>query len=191
MVKKKVGKAKLVIMGGADGPTIRRGSIEKIRKLGEEEPGFKWLAEKMERYIMSLGSGERDMKVKGEIERLGRKLGISVKPREYIFLSKVRKLIAEGAKVDYREVALSSGYQIEESTNPEISIMSKIDPKLMTEMLGFNRGDVEREMIKVMKQDTDLVAKMRALELAGKMIGMMGDEKGVQINFNTGIKLGD
>lgn len=185
-----MGKKLITLESGGDLGS-RRGSIEGIRKLKEEEPEFGWLAEKMERYIVSLGLAGSDDKVKRETLRLSRKLGISVKGREYIFLSKVRKLIAEGAKVDYREVALSSGYMIEDSTNPEISIMSKIDPKLMTEMLGFNKGDVEREMIKVMKQDTDLVAKMRALELAGKMIGMLGDEKGVSINFNTGIKLGD
>jgi hypothetical protein len=48
------------------------------------------------------------------------------------------------------------------------------------------------ELMKVMKQDEDLSAKNKAIDLASKIAGMSAPEKGFQINIvNDGITVAD
>ena len=58
--------------------------------------------------------------------------------------------------------------------------------------MGINRNEIQIELLKVMKQDTDLSAKNKALDLASKISGMSAPEKGFQINIvNDGITVAD
>lgn len=141
---------------------------------------------------MGVGKGERSL-IEGEVAKLEEKLGIEILPREYVFLNKIRDSMGLGKRPDLKAMALQSGYGVREAENPEMSILRNVDPKLMSEVLGFNRGDVERELVKIMKQDEDLSAKIRAIEIAAKVTGMMQQE-GTKIQINsgfTGFKLGD
>lgn len=150
------------------------------------------LLDKLQRYINSMGISRNEKNhVERECRRLQEKLEIkSISPREYVFLNKIRESMTLGRKADLKTMALQSGYGLREANEPEITILRDIPPALMSEILGFNRGDIESELVKVMKQDNDLSAKIRAIEVAARIIGTLSDEKGVKIQINnTGFKL--
>jgi hypothetical protein len=58
--------------------------------------------------------------------------------------------------------------------------------------VGINRNEIEMELMKVLKQDDNLTAKNRAIELAARITGMSEPDKGFQINIvNDGITVAD
>ena len=63
---------------------------------------------------------------------------------------------------------------------------------MFNEIVGINRNEIEMELMKVLKQDDNLSAKNRAIELAARITGMSEAEKGFQINIvNDGITVAD
>lgn len=153
----------------------------------------KALKTKIEAYkeSTSLSKWEKDV-LSRECRRLEKKLDLKkVEPKQYLFLKQISEHLKLGETMNLPELAKSAGYSRIKAKNPGTMILKDIDGKLFSEIVGFSPKDVEFELIKVLKQDSDLSAKMRALELASKITGMQED-KGTQIQINTlGIELSD
>jgi hypothetical protein len=63
---------------------------------------------------------------------------------------------------------------------------------LFEEIVGINQNEIQMELVKVMKQDEDLSAKNRAIDLAARIAGMKEPDNSVQVNIvNDGITLAD
>ena len=153
----------------------------------------KKLAEKIGRYKKSLSLSNWDRSVlHRECRRLEKKLGVErILPKEYVFLRKIRESLVSGDDINLKLLAEASGYPRWQASRPEVTILRDISPKLYKEMVGFDEKDVEMELVKLMKQDDDLGVKARALDLATKILGMQGEEKGVQINVVGAIEVAD
>ena len=138
-------------------------------------------------------SGWDDKAIQRECRRLEDKLGIErVEPKQYKMLRRISESLKVGDKVDLEAAARWAGYPDWQVRQPEISILRNIDNSLFNELVGINRNEIQIELLKVMKQDEDLSAKNRALDLASKISGMSAPEKGFQINIvNDGITVAD
>jgi len=181
------------------GHDLQDKSLKEVRKfkrrnkIQKKEDTKAALLAKLQRYVNSMGISQGDrVHVVAECRRLERKLDIRViQPREYVFLAKMREAIINGMKPDLKTMAIQSGYSIREATEPEVTILRDIPQPLLSEMIGFSQSDIETELVKIMKQDDDLSAKIRAIEVASKILGVLKDDKAVKIQINSGIKLGD
>lgn len=138
-------------------------------------------------------SGWDDKAISRECRRLEEKLGIArVEPKQYKMLRRISESLKVGDKVDLEAAARWAGYPDWQVRQPEISILRNIDNSLFNELVGINRNEIQIELLKVMKQDEDLSAKNKALDLASKISGMSAPEKGFQINIvNDGITVAD
>jgi len=152
------------------------------------------LNNKIKHYKASQGLSVWDDKsISRECRRLEKKLGIDkVEPKQYKMLRKIGEELKLGEKPDLSSCARWAGYPEWKVKRPETSILRDIDTSLFSELVGINRNEIEMELIKVMKQDENLTAKNKALDLAAKISGMAETEKGVQIAvINGGIGVAD
>ncbi len=132
----------------------------------------------------TLPSWKKDA-ISRECRSLEKKLGVSHIPRrQYVFLRKIAETMKIGDDLDLTQFALDSGYSRTRAENPAAMILKNIPDKVYSELVGFSRKDVEFELTKIMRQDDDLPAKMRALELAAKITGIT-DEGKIQVQINT------
>jgi len=134
-----------------------------------------------------------DTSISRECRRLEKKLGIEkIEPKQYKMLRKISEELKIGNSPDLEAAARWAGYPDWKVRRPETTILRSIDNRLFTEIVGINRNEIQMELVKVMKQDEDLSAKNKALDMASKITGMMGDDKGVQVNIvNDGITVAD
>jgi hypothetical protein len=111
-------------------------------------------------------------------------LGIKeIPPRQYLFLRKIAEKLRLGEVLDLRELARTSGYPTHQAAHPANLILKHVDDKVFSAVVGFSSKDVEYELMKVIKQDVDLSAKMRALDLGSKILGMTNDDTKFQIQI--------
>jgi len=154
----------------------------------------KKLLDKIAAYKKSSGLNNWDDKsISRECRRLEDKLSIErVEPKQYKMLRKIAEDLRIGEKVNLEAAARYAGYPDWQAKRPETAILRNIEPALFTELVGINRNEIEMELMKVMKQDEDLSAKNKAIDLASKIAGMSAPEKGFQINIvNDGITVAD
>jgi hypothetical protein len=152
------------------------------------------LLDKIAAYKKSSGLNNWDDKsISRECRRLEDKLSIErVEPKQYKMLRKIAEDLRIGEKVNLEAAARYAGYPDWQAKRPETAILRNIEPALFTELVGINRNEIEMELMKVMKQDEDLSAKNKAIDLASKIAGMSAPEKGFQINIvNDGITVAD
>jgi len=151
------------------------------------------LERKLSEYKASVGLSGWDRVVLGrECRRLEEKLGIErIEPKAYIFLRKIADEVSLEREVNLSRLAKESGYPEWKASRPEVAILRDIDDKLFSEIVGISRKDVEFQLMKVLKQDKDLGSKMRALELASKVMGMSESDGKVQIQVNSGISISE
>lgn len=128
-----------------------------------------------------------------ECRRLEKEFSIDrVEPRQYKILQKIASEVKLGEKIDLEAIARWAGYPDWMAKRVETTILRNIDPILFTKIVGINRNEVEMELVKVMKQDENLSAKNKALDLASRIVGMNEGDKGVQVNIvNDGITVAD
>lgn len=152
------------------------------------------LAKKIIAYKKSLGLTEWDEKsIARECRRLETKLSINrIEPKQYKMLRKISEDLKLGTKVDLSAAARWAGYPDWKVKRPETAILRDIDSSLFEEIVGINRNEIQMELVKVMKQDSNLSAKNKAIELAARITGMSDAEKGVQVNIlNGGVTVAD
>ena len=152
------------------------------------------LLDKIAAYKKSSGLNNWDDKsISRECRRLEDKLSIErVEPKQYKMLRKIALDLRIGEKVNLEAASRYAGYPDWQAKRPETAILRNIEPALFTELVGINRNEIEMELMKVMKQDEDLSAKNKAIDLASKIAGMSAPEKGFQINIvNDGITVAD
>ena len=155
---------------------------------------MKELENKISEYKESLGMTRWDDKsIARECRRLEEELGIErIEPKEYKMLRKIAEDLKIGEKVNLAAAARWAGYPDWKAKRPETAILRSIPNSLFNELVGINRNEIEMELVKVMKQDGDLSAKNRALDLAARITGMKENDKGVQVNIvNDGITIAD
>lgn len=134
-----------------------------------------------------------DKSIAGACRKLEEELGIDrVEPKQYKMLQKIANEVRVGTKVDLAAAARWAGYPEWKVRQPETSILRDIDTRLFTKIVGIDRNEIQIELRKVIKQDDNLAAKNKALELGARITGMSEPEKGVQINIvNDGITVAD
>ena len=145
-----------------------------MEKKEEIEQRNSELERKLSEYKAGLGLTSWDRTIlTRECRRLEEKLGIErIEPKAYVFLRKIADQVALEREVNLGRLARDSGYPEWKAARPEVAILRDIDDKLFSEIVGISRKDVEFQLLKVLKQDKDLGSKMRALELASKVMGM-------------------
>jgi hypothetical protein len=154
----------------------------------------KKLGRKIEAYKLSLVTSDREDRDYGKACReLERQLGIErVEPREYRFLHGIAESLQRNERVDLKKLASDAGYPRWMCAKPETAILRGIDDKLFDAILGIDRKLIQRELRKMVEQDGDSTAKMRAIELASRIMGMQdGDSTKIQINFPSSVELSD
>ena len=143
------------------------------------------LLNKIAEYKKTMGLSKWDDKsVSRECRRLEKELGLaerSVEPKQYKMLRKISEDLKIGEKVDLSAAARWAGYPEWKVKRPEVTILRDIDNSLFNKMVGINRNEIEMELIKVMKQDDNLAAKNKALDLASRIVGMNEGDKGTQV----------
>ena len=146
------------------------------------------LSNKIQEYKENTGLSKWDDKsIQGECRRLEEKLGVDkIEPKEYKILRKISEELKLGERVDLSAAARWAGYPEWKVKRPETTILRDIDNRLFSEIVGINRNEIEMELMKVLKQDENLTAKNRAIELAARITGMSEPEKGTQVNIVTG-----
>lgn len=152
------------------------------------------LLNKIEEYKKVTNSTRWDDKsIARECRRLESKLGITrVEPKQFKMLRKISEDMKLGTKVDLEAAARWAGYPEWKVKQPETTILRNIDNALFNEIVGINRNEIQMELVKVLKQDENLSAKNRAIELAARITGMSEPDKGFQINIvNDGITVAD
>ena len=128
-----------------------------------------------------------DTSISRECRRLEKKLKIErVEPKQYKMLRFISEDLKVGAKTDLSAAARKAGYPDWKVKRPETAILRNIPNALFSELVGINRNEIEMEIVKVMKQDDNLSAKNKALDLATRITGMSEPERGVQVNINNG-----
>lgn len=134
-----------------------------------------------------------DKSISRECRRLENKLGIErIEPKQYKMLRKIAEDLKIGEDVDLSAAARWAGYPDWQVKRPETSILRNIDNRLFNELVGINRNEIEMELMKVLKQDDNLAAKNKAIDLAARISGMSEPDKGFQINIvNDGITVAD
>ncbi len=143
------------------------------------------VARKLDEYKRSraMTTTERSV-ISKECTRLAKKVGVErIYPRQYLFLRKIAEKLRLGETLDLRELARSSGYPEHACRHPQSLILKHIDDRVFNAIVGFSGKDVQYELMKLVKQDVDLSAKMRALELSSKILGLMDDTSKVQIQI--------
>lgn len=146
------------------------------------------LSKKIEAYkgSMSLTKWD-DQSISNECRRLEEKLGIDrIQPKEYKMLRKIAEDLKIGEKVDLSAAARWAGYPDWKVKRPETAILRDIPNALFNELVGINRNEIEMELVKVLKQDENLSAKNKAIDMAARITGMSEPEKGTQVNIVTG-----
>ncbi len=144
-------------------------------------------------YLNETNPISKDKTIQRECKRLEIKLGIDrIEPKEYKLLIE----LAEGMKLsntlNLTDIARRAGYPEWRTKKVETTILRDINPTLFRELVGINRNEIEYELSKIIKQDNNLTAKNRAIELASKITGLSEPEKGVQINIvNSGLTVSD
>jgi hypothetical protein len=160
-----------------------------------EDKGKETLQNKIKSYKESMGLSKWDDKsISRECRRLEEKLDLErVEPKEYKMLRKIGEDLKLGQEVNLEAAARWAGYPEWKAKRPETAILRDIDSALFTELVGINRNEVEMELVKVMRQDENLAAKNKALDLASKILGMSESEGNkMQINIvNDGITVAD
>jgi hypothetical protein len=107
-------------------------------------------------------------------------------------LRKISEELKMDHELDLEAIARWSGYPDWKAKRAEASILRDIDPVLFKELVGINQNEIQMEIVKVMRQDANLSAKNKALELASKITGLNEPERGFQINIvNDGITIAD
>ena len=152
------------------------------------------LSKKITAYKKSQGLTTWDDKsISRECRKLEQELDIEkVQPKQYKMLRKIAEELKIGQQVDLSAAARWAGYPEWKVKRPETTILRDIDNSLFNKIVGINRNEIEMELIKVMKQDDNLSAKNKALDLASKIAGMSESDKGVQVNIvNDGITVAD
>jgi hypothetical protein len=154
------------------------------------------LDRKIELYKKSLSlTTWDDTSISRECRRLEEKLGmqkLAIEPKQYKMLRKIAEDLKVGERPDLSAAARWAGYPDWKVKRPETSILRDIDPRLFEEIVGINQNEIQMELVKVMKQDEDLSAKNRAIDLAAKIVGMKEPDNSVQVNIvNDGITLAD
>jgi len=154
------------------------------------------LSNKIEAYKKSQNLSKWDeTSIRKECRRLENALGMDkydIEPKQYKMLRKISEDLKIGEKVDLQAAARWAGYPDWQVKRPETAILRNIPNALFNEVVGINRNEIEMELVKVMKQDDNLNAKNRAIELAARITGMSEPEKGLQINIvNDGITVAD
>lgn len=134
-----------------------------------------------------------DKSISRECRRLEKKLSIpKIEPKEYKMLRKISEELKIGKKPDLQAAARWAGYPDWKVKRPETSILRNIDNSLFQELVGLDRNEIQMELVKVMKQDENLPAKNKALDLAARIVGMNEPDKGTQVNIvNGGITVAD
>lgn len=162
---------------------------------GVKKPDFRpGIKNKLDRYKDSkISAYEYDRQVVlAECSRLQKKLKIkSVERREYILLKSLRETLESGGRVDVVNMAIRAGYPARKTRQLGSSVMKTIPDKLFDEIIGVSRRDIKLELSKVMKQDEDLAAKNRALELASKITGLSEPEGTVKLQINQAFEVAD
>jgi|GEM_PF-3981681 len=153
------------------------------------------LTKKIESYKVSSGSSKWDDKsISRECKRLTEKLSLDkpIEPKEYKMLRFIGEGLKVGEKVDLSAAARKAGFPEWKVKSPETMILRDIPNVLFNELVGINRNEIEMELVKVMKQDENLAAKNKAIEMGLRVTGMMEPEKGNQINIlNGGVTVSD
>ncbi|KKR56930.1 MAG: hypothetical protein UT94_C0024G0024 [Candidatus Uhrbacteria bacterium GW2011_GWF2_40_263] len=152
------------------------------------------LTKKIDAYKTSAGLSKWDDKsISRECKRLQDKLSIvRIEPKEYKMLRKIAEGLKVEEKVDLSAAARWAGYPEWKVKHPETMILRNIPNSLFNELVGINRNEIEMELVKVMKQDENLAAKNKAIEMGLRVTGMMEPEKGNQVNIiNGGIGVAD
>jgi hypothetical protein len=146
------------------------------------------LSKKIEAYKGSMSLTKWDDKsISNECRRLEEKLGIDrIQPKEYKMLRKIAEDLKIGEKVDLSAAARWAGYPDWKVKRPETAILRDIPNALFNELVGINRNEIEMELVKVLKQDENLSAKNKAIDMAARITGMSEPEKGTQVNIVTG-----
>lgn len=152
------------------------------------------LVKKIENYKKSMSLTVWDDKsISRECRRLEEKLGVErIEPKQYKMLRKIAEDLKIGEKPDLSAAARSAGYPDWQVKRPETAILRNIPNALFNEIVGINRNEIEMELMKVLKQDDNLSAKNKAIEMAARITGMSEPDKGFQINIvNDGITVAD
>lgn len=152
------------------------------------------LLKKIENYKKSMSLTVWDDKsISRECRRLEAKLGVErIEPKQYKMLRKIAEDLKIGEKPDLSAAARSAGYPDWQVKRPETAILRNIPNALFNEIVGINRNEIEMELMKVLKQDDNLSAKNKAIEMAARITGMSEPDKGFQINIvNDGITVAD
>lgn len=152
------------------------------------------LRKKIEQYKGSMSLTKWDDKsISRECRRLESKLGIErIEPKQYKMLRKIAEDLKIGEKTDLSAAARYAGYPDWQVKQPETAILRNIDNALFNEIVGINRNEIEMELMKVLRQDENLAAKNKAIELAARITGMSEPEKGLQVNIvNGGLTVAD
>ena len=146
------------------------------------------LLNKISEYHKTMGLSKWDDKsISGECRRLEKKLSLErIEPKQYKMLRKIAEDLKIGEKVDLSAAARWAGYPDWKVRQPETSILRDIPNSLFNELVGINRNEIEMELVKVLKQDENLSAKNKAIDLAARITGMSEPEKGTQVNIVTG-----
>jgi len=172
-------------------PKRRRGFTPGLAPV---DPNKLSLEAKIKGYKASQGLSKWDEKsISRECRRLEEKLSLDrVEPKQYKMLRKISEDLKVGEKTDLQAAARWAGYPEWKVKRPETAILRDIDSALFTELVGINRNEIEMELVKVIRQDENLAAKNKALDLASKITGMSESEKGVQVNIvNGGMTVAD
>jgi hypothetical protein len=152
------------------------------------------LLKRIEEYHKSMSLSVWDERsIARECRKLEEKLGIErIEPKQYKMLRKISEDLKLGQKVDLSAAARWAGYPDWKVKRPETAILRDIDNSLFNEIVGINRNEIQMELVKVMKQDDNLTAKNKALEMAARITGLSEPEKGTQINIlNGGVTVAD
>ena len=154
----------------------------------------KVLKNKIEAYHKSTALTQWDDKsISRECRRLEKKLSIErIEPKQYKMLRKIAEDLKLGDQTDLAAAARGAGYPEWQVKRPETAILRNIENALFNEIVGINRNEIQMELVKVMKQDANLSAKNKAIEMAARITGMSEPEKGFQINIqNNGVSVAD
>ena len=145
------------------------------------------------KYLEDTSCISKDKTIQRQCKRLESKLGIErIEPKEYKLLIELSDRMKLGTELNLTDIAKRAGYPEWRTKKVETTILRDIDPILFRELVGINRNEIEYELSKMIRQDSNLTAKNRAIELASRITGLSEPEKGVQINIvNSGVTVSD
>lgn len=140
----------------------------------------------------SLTDSERSS-ISRECRALEKELGVDkIYPRDYVFLNSIRENLRFGGEINFNELAKAAGYTKNYYDNPHSLILGRIPRKVIERIIGIDESDVMLELVKMYRQDSNATAKLRALDLATKVLAMQGDEGDkILINLGSAIPIAD